>query len=54
MARKEVIHHPTLKRQAKVGEGFAKALINQGGWKSGPLPQTEPKTPPQKTTSKAD
>lgn len=42
MARKEVIHHPILKRQAKVGPGFAKALIRDGGWKSGPLPEPKP------------
>lgn len=35
------IHHPELKRQTKVGAGFAKALIRDGGWKNGPLPDSK-------------
>lgn len=42
MATRTVIHHPELKRQTKVGPGFAKALIKDGGWKAGPLPDDEP------------
>lgn len=52
MARNTVIHHPELKRQTKVGPGFAKALIRDGGWKAGPLPDGESTDTPKKKAAK--
>ena len=46
-----VIHHPKLRRQAEVGAGFAKALIRDGGWNDGPLPDIKTTTTSSSTTS---
>lgn len=56
MARTVTIHHPKLRRQAKVGAGFARALIRDGGWADGPLPDppADKTTSKKKTTDKAD